>query len=125
MYVPSKIIVLGNAAATAINILANEYLFRAGIVSQFISNTIFILLVFVFCRIFKQVNGYHTKLMVAFVLVQAPVGFLMETFNITSLLILKGEIMKALDSEQRQDMAMLFLTMHKYGMITVELFSGL
>jgi Domain of unknown function (DUF4386) len=63
--------------------------------------------------------------MVAFVLVQVPIGFPMETFNITSLLILKGEIMKALDSEHRQDMATLFLTMHKYGMITVELFSGL
>ena len=125
MYVPSKIMVLGNAAATTTNILANESLFRAGIVSQFISNTMFILLVLVLYRVFKQVSSYHAKLMVAFVLVQVPIGFLMETFNITSLLILKGEIMKALDPQQRQDMAMLFLTMHKYGMITIEIFSGL
>jgi Domain of unknown function (DUF4386) len=125
MYVLPKIMVQGNAAATATNILLNEFLFRTGIVSQFISNTMFILLVFVLYQLFKQVSRYHAKLMVAFVLVQVPIGFLMETFNITSLLILKGEIMKALDSEHRQDMATLFLTMHKYGMITVELFSGL
>jgi hypothetical protein len=125
MYVPSKIIVQGNAAATATNILSNEFLFRSGIVSQFISNTMFILLVFALYRIFKQVSGNYAKLMVAFVLVQVPIGFLIETFDITSLLILKGEIMKALDSGQRQEMAMLFLAMHKYGMITVELFSGL
>ena len=83
IYVPSKIIVQGNDAATATNILLNEFLFRTGIVSQFISNTLFIVLVFVLYLIFKEVSGYHAKLMVAFVLVQVPIGFLMETFDIT------------------------------------------
>jgi hypothetical protein len=125
MYVPSKIIVQGDPAASATNILAHEFLFRTGIVSQFISNTLFILLVLVLYRIFRQVSSFHAKLMVAFVLVQVPIGFLIETFDIGSLLILKGELMNQLDPLQRQDMAMLFLTLHKYGMITVELFSGL
>jgi hypothetical protein len=125
MYVPSQIIIPGNAAASATNILAHEFLFRTGMVSQFISNTLFILLVLVLYRLLKQVNDYQAKLMVAFVLVQVPIGYLIETFNITSLLILNGEIMKALEPAQKQDLAILFLNMHKYGMITVEIFSGL
>ncbi len=125
VYVPSKIIVWGNATTTCQNIITHEFLFRMGMVSQFVSNGLFILLVFVLYRLFKQVNTSRARLMVAMVLVQVPIGFLIESFNMTSLLILKGEIMKTLTLEQKQDWVMLFLTMHKYGMITIEMFSGL
>ena len=125
MFVPSQIIVRGNAAATTNNIIANEFLFRTGIVSQLISSIIFVFLVLVLYRLLRQVNGYQAKLMVALVLVQVPIGFLIETFNITCLMILKGEIMKALEPGQKQDLAMLFLNIHKYGMITLEVFWGL
>jgi Domain of unknown function (DUF4386) len=125
MYVPSKIIDWGNAATTCYNIITHEFLFRMGMVSQFASNGLFILLVLVLYRLFKQVDSRYSRLMVAMVLVQVPIGFLIETFNMASLLILKGEIMKALTLEQKQDWVMLFLTIHKYGMITIEIFSGL
>ena len=125
VYVPSKIIVWGNATATCQNIITNEFLFRLGMVSQFLSNGLFILLVLVLYRLFKQVDRSQARLMVAMVLVQVPIGFLIETFNMTSLLILKDEIMKTFTPEQKQDWVMLFLTMHKYGMITIEIFSGL
>ena len=42
MYVPSKLIVRGNAAATASNIAANETLFRLGIAGQLIGQAGFI-----------------------------------------------------------------------------------
>ncbi len=124
-YVPSKIIVWGNAITTCQNIITHEFLFRMGMVSQFISNGLFILLASVLYRLFKQVNSPQARLMVAMVLVQVPIGFLIETFNMTSLLILKGEIMKTLTLEQKQDWVMLFLALHKYGMIIIEIFSGL
>ena len=44
MYVPSKLIVRGNATATASNILAHEMLFRFSIVADLISTVIFICL---------------------------------------------------------------------------------
>src|SRR6185503_18686548 len=69
IYVPSKIIVHGDAAATANNILANEFLFRTGIVSQLISQTLFIFLVLVLYGLLKQVNEHQAKLMVALVIV--------------------------------------------------------
>src|SRR6202047_4385665 len=44
IYVPSRLIVSGNAAATANNILASERLFRLGIVSELICAAEFVLL---------------------------------------------------------------------------------
>ncbi len=125
IYVPSKIMVRGDAVATANNILANEFLFRTGIISDLISNTIFMLLVLVLYRLFKQVNEHKAKLMVALVIVQIPAVFFMEAFNITSLMILKGEILKTFELNQRQDLAMLFLKINDYGTLTLEMFWGL
>src|SRR4030066_27176 len=125
IYVPSKIMVRGDAVATANNILANEFLFRTGIISDIISSTIFVFLVFVLYRLFKQVNERQAKLMVALVIAQIPAVFIMEAFNITSLMILKGEILKTFELTQRQDLAMLFLKINDYGVLTLEIFWGL
>ena len=125
MYVPSKIIVWENATTTCQNIMSHEFLFRMGMVSQFISNGLFILLALTLYRLFRSVNRSQARLMVAMVIVQVPIGFMIETCNMASLLILKDEIMKSFTSEQKKDWVMLFLLMHKYGMITIEIFSGL
>lgn len=125
MYVSSQIIVLGDTVTTAKNILAKEFLFRAGIISDLISNTIFVLLVLVLYRMFKQVNEHQAKLMVALVVVQIPALFIMESLNITSLMIFKGEILQTFELNQRQDLAMLFLKINDYGTLTLEMFWGL
>ena len=125
IYVPSKIMVRGDAVATANNILANEFLFRTSIISDIISNTILVFLVLVLYRLFKQVNEHRAKLLVALVIVQIPAVFFMEAFNITSLMIFKGEILKTFELTQRQDLAMLFLKINDYGGLTLEMFWGL
>lgn len=124
-YVSTQIIVLGDVVTTAQNILANEFLFRTGIINDIISNTIFVLLVLVLYRLFKQVNEHQAKLMVALVVVQIPVVFFMEAFNITSLMLFKGEILQTFELNQRQDLAMLFLKINNYGTLTLEMFWGL
>ena len=125
MYVPSKIIVRGDAVTTATNMLANELLFRTGIVSQLISVTIFLIMALVLYRVFKQVNEHQAKLMVAFVIVQVPIVFLIETFNMTAIMILKGDVLKTLTSEQFPNGAMVFLKTHGYGIMLLETFWGL
>jgi len=125
MYIPSQIIVMGDTVATAKNILSNEVLFRTGILNDIISNTIFLFLVLVLYRLFKHVNENQAKLMFALVMVQIPVAFIMEAFNITSLMILKGEILKTFELSQRQDLAMLFLKINDYGTLPLEMFWGL
>lgn len=125
MYVSSQIIVQGDANTTAKNILAKEFLFRTGIVNDLISNTIFVLLVLVLYRMFKQINENQAKLMVALVIVQIPVVFIMESLNITSLMIFKGELLQTFDINKRQDFAMLFLKINDYSTLTIEMFWGL
>lgn len=125
MYVPSQITGLGDAVTTAKNILSNEFLFRTGIIGDIISNTIFLFLVLVLYRLFKQVNEHRAKLMVALVIVQIPAVFFMEAFNITSLMILKGEILKTFELNQRQDLAILLLKINDYGTLILKMFWGL
>jgi hypothetical protein len=124
-YVSSQTIVLVDAVSTANNILSHEFLFRTGIISDIISNTIFVFLALVLYRLFKQVDENKAKLMVAFVIVQIPLVFIMEAFNITSLMIFKGEILKTFEPNQRQDLAMLFLKINDHGTLTLEMFWGL
>ncbi len=124
-YIPSQINTQGDAGTAAREILSKELLFRTGIVTDLISSAIWVFMVLVFYRMFKQVNERQARLLVALVLVQIPVGFIMEAFNITSLMILKGEILKAFELAQRQDLAILFLRMNDYGTLTLVMFWGL
>ncbi len=124
-YVPSKIIVSGDAGATARNILDKEFLFRAGIVGHLFAASVFLLLVFVLYRLFKSVNGNWAKLMVALVVVQIPIVFLIETFNVSALMLLKGEILKAADPLQYQHLSMLFVKTGRYGISVLQIFWGL
>ena len=125
IYIPSQINMKGNAVTTAKNILDNEFLFRTSIINDIISNTLWVFLALALYRMFKQVNERQAKLLVALVIVQIPAVFFMETFNIASLMIFKGEILKTFELTQRQDLAMLFLKLSDYGVLTLEAFWGL
>ena len=64
VYVPSKLIVSGNTAATTSNILASERFFRLGIVSELICAAEFIYLLWALYRLLCGVNKTHSALMV-------------------------------------------------------------
>ena len=125
MYVSLKTIVKGNAVATANKIISNEFLFRTGIVAQLISVTTFLFLALVLYRLFKQVDAHKARLLVALVAVQVPIVYILETCRFTSLMILKGEILKTIAPEQSPDFAMLLLKIYGYGIMTLEMFFGL
>ena len=124
-YVPSQINMRGDAVTTAQNILSNELLFRTRIVIDLMSCTIWVFMVLVLYRLFKHVDERQAKLLVALVIVQIPAVFFMEAFNITSLMIFKGEILKTFELSQRQDLVMLFLKINDYGTFILEMFWGL
>ncbi len=125
MYVSSQIYMSDDAAATAKNMLAHEFLFRSGIVSNLISQTIFIFLVLTLYRLFKEVNKQQAIVMVALVLVSIPIVFVSEVFEIISLMILKGEVLATLQAQQQQDWAMLFLKLNSRATLVAEIFWGL
>lgn len=125
IYVQSKTIVQGDAVATANKMLANEFIFRTGIVNGILSSIVWILIGMTLYRLFKHVNEGQAKLLVVFVIVQIPVCFFMEALNITSLMLFKGDILKTFELSQRQDIAMLFLKINDYVTIILEMFWGL
>lgn len=125
LYVRSHIHMNGDAASVSQNIVTNEFLFRTSILNGLISSTIWVFMVLVFYRLFKGVSERQAKLLVALVIVQVPAVLMTESFNITSLLIMKGEILKTFELGQRQELAMLFLKMTDYGAFAFEVFWGL
>ncbi len=78
MYIPSILIVSGDAAATANNIMASEWLFRMGIVGALITQMIFILLVLVLYKLLKPVSKNVALVMVIFLLVGVPIAMFNE-----------------------------------------------
>lgn len=125
MYVPSKIRVKDDPAATMNNLIQNEFLFRSGTLSQMISSISFIFLVLVLYRIFKDTDQHRARLMMVFVLVQIPVFFLAEAFNIAALMVAEGSLMQSLELPQKQDFVYFLLRIYKFCIITIIIFWGL
>lgn len=126
MYVPNKLIVWGDAAATADRIMASEMLFRAGIMSGFICMTAFILLPLVLYRLLKEVNHACAALMVVFALISAPISFLNLTNQFSMLQLLSdSEYLKAFDANQLHALVMLSLNSYFAGDLIAQIFWGL
>jgi hypothetical protein len=126
IYIPSTLIVRGNASATANNILAHETLFRFGIVADLMTSVIFICLVMALYRLFSSVNKTIASLMVALVLVSAAVGFVNVLNYIAALTLFRGaDFLAVLEKPQRDALAMLFLRLDGQGNVINEIFWGL
>jgi hypothetical protein len=126
LYIPSKLIVRGNAAATADNILAHETLFRLGIVGDLFASVIFILLGLALYRLLNGVNRMWALTMLALVLVSAAVGFLNVLNYIAALNLFRGgDFLAPLEKPQRDALAYLFIRLHNQGEFMNEIFWGL
>ncbi len=126
MYVPSKLIVHGNAAATASNISASETLFRLGIAGQLIGQAGFIFVALALYDLLKGVNRRHASLMVTLVVLGIPIGFLNELNSIAALILVRGaDFLSIFEKPQRDALAMLFLNLHFHGLVVDEIFWGL
>jgi Domain of unknown function (DUF4386) len=126
IYVPSKLIVRGNAAATADNIMAHETMFRLSIFGDLIGQVIFICLAIALYRLLSSINKTWAALMVGFVLVSAAVGFLNTLNNVAAVILFRGgEFLTVFDKPQRDALGMLFIRLHSQGIFIDEIFWGL
>jgi len=126
MYVPATLIVPGDATTTASNIMANELLFRMGIVGSLITQIIQILVVLVLYKLFKPVDKNHAVLMVIFALVGVPIAMLNELNKFASLLLLNGaDYLKVLGADQLHALVMFFLNLNEQGILIASIFWGL
>jgi hypothetical protein len=126
LYIPAKLIVRGDAAATAHNIVTHETMFRLAIFGDLVTAVIFICLGVALYRLLSSVHRTWALLMLAFVLVSAAVGFLDTLNNIAALILFRGgDFLAVFDNAQRAAMGYLFIRLHSQGIFMNELFWGL
>jgi len=126
IYVPSKLIVHGNATATANNVAASETLFRLGIAGELIGQAGFIFVALALYDLLKGVNQRHASLMVTLIVVSIPIAFLNELNAIAALVLVRGaDFLSIFEKPQRDALAMLFLNLHSHGFGVAEIFWGL
>lgn len=126
MYVPTTLIVPGDAATTAGNIIAHEMLFRMGIVGSLLTQLIHIVAVLLLYKLFESVNKNHALLMVVFGLVGVPIAMLNTLNRFAALVLLNGaEYLKVLGTDQLHIQMMFFLDLNKQGQSIATIFWGL
>jgi len=127
IYIPNKLIVSGNASATASNIAAHETLFRLGILSDLFTATMTLFLTLALYRLFKDVDQGLARLVVILGgLMVTPIYFLNTINDAAALLLVRGaNFLSVFDKPQRDALAMLFLRLHGHGVLVNEVFWGL
>src|SRR5262249_44293591 len=126
-YIPKKLIVAGNAAATSRNIQDHEALFRLGIPGDLVGAVLFL---FVTLALYRLLNGVDKELAALMVILGGlmPVPlFLMNVVNSAgALLSARSEsFLAAFDKPQRDALALLFLRLYDANVRANEIFWGL
>jgi hypothetical protein len=127
IYIPSKLFVHGNAAATASNIAAHEWLFRFGIVSDLFCAVILIFLTLAFYRLFKGVDQNLAVLVVILGgVMPALIDFVGVVSDAAALMLVRGaDFLSVFDKPQRDALAMLFLRLRDHQNTAAEILWGL
>ena len=126
IYVPNKLIVLGDATATADHIRASETLLRLGIGSDLIGTIIFIFVVLALYRLFKPVSEGHAVAMATLLLISMPISFFSVINELAALIVVNGgNFLAGFDQHQLDTLAYLFFRLRNQGILIAQIFWGL
>ena len=126
IYVPGKLIVTGDATATADHIRASELLLRMGIASELFHQTIEVFLVLVLYVLFKGVNKSLARQMALLGFMPIPIVFLNVLNEVAALILVSGaSFLAVFDKLQLDALAMLFIRLHSLGLQVASIFWGL
>jgi Domain of unknown function (DUF4386) len=126
IYIPNKLFVLDDAAATAANIAAHEWLFRFGIVGDLIGAVVLIFLVMAFYRLFNGVDKELAALVVIFGgVMPALLYFVNVVTDAGTLMIVRGGgFLTVFDKPQQDALAMLLIRLHDFQNTAAETLWG-
>jgi len=123
--VRSRLVVRGDATATAENILASEFLFRLGFLSDVIVFLCDVAVAALFYVLLAPAGRVLSLVAAAFRLTGTALYGTNLLHMFAALLLLGGTAsVSALDPEQRQALALLFLDIHRHGYDLGLLFFG-
>jgi hypothetical protein len=126
LYVPGKLIVPGNATATAANILASETMFRLSIAGQLINAIAFLFAVRALYRLLQGVDRRQASLMMTLFAISIPISCLNVLNDIAALILVRGaDYLSVFSEPQRNALAMVFLRVHSQGLLVAQIFWGL
>lgn len=110
MYMRSKVIVPGDAGATAANLMASEFLFRTAVVGTLLGQVFLFFLALTFFQLFKEVNRRLATVLLASALITVALAVI-NTLNHFGALMLLGQanVFAAFTSEQRNTIAFFLL----------------
>jgi hypothetical protein len=126
-YVPAKMIVSTDAAATVANIRNFEFMYRLGFASFMIESLCDIVLVLILYALLKPVNK-ELSMMAAFIaLIGTAVFAVAELFYIAPVLILGGAntYLNTFSTEQLNSLVLLSLKFYSYGGMITTAYYGL
>ena len=123
--VRSRLIVAGDAAATAKNIMASQWTWRIAFAGDLAIYACAVPLVLIFYVLLSPVNRNLALLAVFFNLVSIAIEGVNALSHFAPLLILNGaDYLKVFDQHQLQALALLFVNLHAYGFaISLTIFS--
>lgn len=125
MAIPGKLIVPGNVAETAKNILDNDFLFRFGILNGFASQIVFIFLALTLYKLFVNTNKNLASCLFALVVASVPVAFYIIFNQIEALSLLQNNFMSSFEQIKIQELALSKLQMYQNGIALIGIFWGL
>jgi len=123
MMLRQNLIVPGDAATTANNIMASKSIFSLSIILDLVVQVVFIFLVLLLYKLFKPVNKNQAVLMVVLFLVSVPLAML-NTLNLFAAQLLSSGA-DMISAEQLQALVPLFLDLNEYGIYIAYIFWGL
>jgi Domain of unknown function (DUF4386) len=116
LVVRGNVIVSGDAAATARNILAAEPMYRLGFVGDIIGGAAYVVVTLLLYELLKPVSSSLSLLAAFFSLVGVAIGGVVALGHLAPLLILKSaHFLTAFNTAQLQAMAYLSLRLHAQG----------
>jgi hypothetical protein len=127
MYIPSKLFVHGNAAATASNIAAHQLLFRLGIVADLASAVMAIFLALAFYKLFAGVDRNLAVQVVIFGgVMPSLIYFVGVVSDLAALMIARGaNFLSVFDKPQRDALVMLFVQLRDHQNTAAEVLWGM
>ena len=121
----SPLIIFGDAAATARNIMASEWQFRVGITGDLVSTVFFLLAAWALYKLLKPVNQDFALLFLLLNLGGVAVYSINLLNQFAAVLLLSGaDTLKVFQADQLQALAMFFLNLHKNGYWIAQIFFG-
>lgn len=127
LYIPDKLFVLNDAAATAANIAAHQGLFKTGMLADLLGSVILIFLVFAFYRLFKDVDRELSVWLVISGGIMPATLMLVNFVNSAGALTVAQNpgFLSAFDQPQRDALVLLFVRLHEHQITAAEILWGL